>query len=869
MRLAAMFVTLVLSLSVAACGSGEAESTDAALPALPGDRAPAAANAELAKIAEDGDASAVPSIAGASVQPAIAAVAEGADAGRAVVDTSSVFVTVVDATLGLPLAGVEVRAFDVADLDESDAEKVVDSKLRRKRLWRDLAPKLTGEDGTVHLPAARAELYVVAELDNREAWARTRGADLSLELDVPRPVPLRLMGLDGRVVAGLQLELETDPDRRVLFASPDRDLSLEPTDERGRTEVTQLQDYRRRVAERTLESSADPDSDDTRPEGLGLDLLLLKPLAPGLDGPPLEVRLSDFTPPALDVVLPPHGSLRIRLGGAGGRDAASGQDIEILSVGDRSSDATSFAADDRGVVSIPVVGLGRHFQVSSVHETVTVAGPIADGQVVAVELTGATAAVVIDGRVVDGDGAAVQGEFAVSFAAQVGGVWTEAAAKDSVRSDENGRVEIAQAWVAGLEAEARELRLRSASEIWKPESGVYGRAALPVDLSAGGYEKGRLDVGDIVVAGPASITAGLVVEESGTPIVGQDLDLVRLLEPSEAVDYWSTQTVGSSTTDASGHFSFTHLPRRAGAKYELRPAGRSGPLSEGSWAVRVGAQDNRIEVPDSGGIALRLEAVEGFELGSCYLTVSAGGRDVWSGMLGQPMTETVIRVPYEGEVSLGLMDIANRLIVANVQGVEVRRGATTRDPRLLPLRVGGGLEWMTVTVVDPLGAPIRGVNVTLLVPTGDSGGMTGVAAETDRDGRAELLWSPDAVSLFVNKAGYFRHEAADLQAQMQVTLRPGGALRIEVDGDLDESGGRFQAYCARASIESLGLRLERSGNAFEGALYGPGDYTISWSWQEQGVDAITLIEGESTIEMLDVPGQQTFVVPAPQPPSGN
>ncbi|QDU66072.1 hypothetical protein [Engelhardtia mirabilis] len=157
------------------------------------------------------------------VVPAVAVAAQGGgtdgpssqESTRRPID-AGVPVSVRDDWFGYPAPGVEVTYFDTADLDEDDAAKVVTSKLRRKRLWREATTVLTNLDGQVQLPAARGELYVQVGTGPRSGWAATSGDPLEFALELDVPIPVRLVGPDGRPVAGVRFGRLIDAEGMAL-----------------------------------------------------------------------------------------------------------------------------------------------------------------------------------------------------------------------------------------------------------------------------------------------------------------------------------------------------------------------------------------------------------------------------------------------------------------------------------------------------------------------------------------------------------------------------------------------------------------------------------------------------------------------------
>lgn len=287
--------------------------------------------------------------------------------------------------------------------------------------------------------------------------------------------------------------------------------------------------------------------------------------------------------------------------------------------------------------------------------------------------------------------------------------------------------------------------------------------------------------------------AGHVRDTEGHPIAGAR---VRFEFPDEDRRPWFERALDAALTDAEGRFVVHGPPAVARARAQLERSDESISIESGGGALDWGALDLDLRVEAYGSVDLTLAGLRdasSVELtlmndeNSCSIFESwRDGDDVHARMLDVPA----------GRYTFAVFAAGTLQSLAEVQGVLVRAGETTRDPRLLPVVLPSG-SWpqprvapseVVLRIVDAQGNPI------------EHGWFTSVGSHPDRAwawacGEVHLGGERSEGRLAVWAAGCDRVIDAWPRTSTTWTLPPLTPLRLApgIPASWKDAGLRFSA----------------------------------------------------------------------------
>jgi hypothetical protein len=412
------------------------------------------------------------------------------------------------------------------------------------------------------------------------------------------------------------------------------------------------------------------------------------------------------------LVLPEIGSCVVRLLGEGGEPPREPFDVSLSASLPTSGeerarrrperDAATLIEVQDGVAVFPFVELGVELTAVArrsggrVAETVRGVGPRRAGEQVELVLRLGRDVTTLRGRAVDETGSpladrevhpALQFTGDNQWENELGAVRTDAAG--SFQTDVTTRLSA---------DEPCEFRL----ELREARSGATGRGSRPLPLP---LPSGSFELGDVVIHELGIVLAGTVVDENGAPAphagVAAQTQIVGDWSDYEAGDYWWA----NGRCDDQGRFE---LRGRAGGD-ELSIHANHGDLRSRPLVVRRGSTDLVLRLERTGSIAGRV--VRDSSAPGEVLMVGAQwaqpDEDVEGGM-GEVTADGsfAVRKLMPGTYDITLRDPANWNDIKTIQGVVVRAGETTRDPRLDPIDLRGSRFLVRLTILDEREEPV-------------------------------------------------------------------------------------------------------------------------------------------------------------------
>lgn len=499
--------------------------------------------------------------------------------------------------------------------------------------------------------------------------------------------------------------------------------------------------------------------------------------------------------------------------------------------------------------------LGVHIDEPEVSGSIEVAGPTQPFEVVERPFP-VVRHPTVSGRLVDRAGAAQQGYWHATFVHEASGIY-----RVYFETGGDGR------FVVGVPGSGGDVP----HSVWfhrtlpDPEHHAFRRLS---DLH---LHAGRNEIGDVVLEPLPLLVAGVVVDETGEPVAGAELEILQGT-PDDAnalpgVERPAAVSAADGSFRVAGHHSrpdLMVLARRAGSNSEPVPFVVGDPPVT-VVLPRVGAA--RMPITLRGGLTAQdlvfeyREVATGRGRMAVERYVWRDGAAEWSGLR-----------PGRYEFSVGLLGAAAPLVTV--------AGAVAPDTTVaLPAQeLGDGVQRIAVTVCGDDGAAVETAYV-VVDPEGPTG--PGRIALVARSGRVELHKGAPPVDLLVIAPGHRQELVRGVTADTTVRLSRGIDVEVTVttpagflgNGDkLVPNVRRYDAgdpdarvwdgprdlyigdagrayYPARSSWlwnpRSLTVREGR----FSITVPGPGDYAVEWS-----------VDGAWTFRELPAAARRVFSV---------
>jgi hypothetical protein len=534
-----------------------------------------------------------------------------------------------------------------------------------------------------------------------------------------------------------------------------------------------------------------------------------------------------------------------------------------------------------GQAEIPWVGLGLRIRVEArIGEAkcglVSFEGPSREGETVECELLVDDQPRTLAGRLVFANGepwvSTSMGAFLVGLPPNRSGPGSNY----NITTDENGRFRLpiteepssAQPFVLKLAAQQARASVAIESEV--PPSG--------------------LDLGDVVLDHGRVLLAGRVVDASGQPIARATLDLrlaVHAIEgnadpSSDRGKATRSQEHSLATTAAHSapDGSFTFFAREeeqhgTGTQLSLTTSCR-GYVADVARPVQLGEEGVVVRLSAAGSLEGTLDLPEGMTLDELELElIAAGGR---KHSLRPKEDRFRFESLAEDSYSLRVRSRHWRLFpdrppLAQVDGIQVLVGQTSRDPRLQPWRIEDGRTLVRVRVVDEDAAPISNAWVI------HRGSESWTLPLTDGSGLCPIRVQSLPIDAEVGASGYGKQRPVFDGEDVTVVLRRGVPVRFHTN--VDASAAEYQLRIQLFDVEADGNRGEaaiRMGPREEDVLdagpdsppvlLGPGTYecvpVIKVSGRAQSAGGPVDLTEAARITVRDSPSEQEFEIEIPQ-----
>jgi hypothetical protein len=599
----------------------------------------------------------------------------------------------------------------------------------------------------------------------------------------------------------------------------------------------------------------------------------------------------------LKLVLPATGRIVVRLVAAGGQPFTGAAMVEIqgpdrgLRVNDRGPDLVRVAAD-AGVATFPHVGLEPRLEVRAIPAdpalrsvSGTIGGPRMFGPTpITLECGGL--ATLVSGRFVRPGGKPIpradaelrigRGIVDPSDRKRAARVTTSSDGRFLARFDFDPATLDFDELTIGIEAEKPVATGRGYVERLQ-------EIAVPIPQWV---RTGVSDIGDVVVPELMLVASGKVVDQAGKPVGGAKVIAVKRL----AAGWFRTEDDLEAGTTADGRFT---LKGRAEGSALLLAAERDAWLCVEPTPCDVGARDVTVTMTRAGGIAGSIAA---FEAPLRSVWARSPRMEVWLVRAGANVQRTrhhggggaLDRVAVDVEGGSGEFEHKSVLpgtwtveFYSSAQGrkapllafdgVVVKAGETTRDPRLQNVDLSKVLKSRGVTVFDENGRPLKDVRVG--ARAAGSQARFGLFV-TESDGKASIMSNDDTLELVATLEGYQSATVAAASGDTTLTLRRTEPKHVTIklaDG-VEIPPAPFSIGVELDFVAPLGEKVPPDAVPYDPRNTGERradfgrDRTVTIDVYDTGVYAIQVwlnegvLRGRSGIGLVDYDNKPTVVV---------
>jgi len=763
-----------------------------------------------------------------------------------------------------PVEGALVRWVDSWQLEYEQLQRELrNDPSGEELLQRSGNERASGADGTLRVPRPAAELLLSARLDSAFAWKRTGASSEEpclLELAEQNELALHVVDENGVPQAGVPVALQHGAGDEREFAWR----ASTSADGEARCSIY------RHAAERASSGR--------------FSACLALPLAAVV-----AHELERGAPPAEPVrlVLPPTGSLRVRLVEENGEPSTESGTLELnVRYGDRAGGASdvrrfdlhTYAYDyENGEVVIPFLGLGLELELRDLSPgqrngpVERVSGPRRAGEEAKAELKRNPHARKLRGRALLGESGAplANARLRAVFATGQRALGTV----QPIRTDAQGAFELPLrgSWAP---SDPRELRL-SLPHGPGPLLSASTDVSFAVPLAGA-------DLGELRFERAQAAISGRVLDEtSGAPIAGARVTLEkRVISEGGARERWIGAGVPTALSDANGAFEL-HGDAPSGTL--ALNASRTGYRPSERSFVTAGASGVELRLARGGGIegALLVDARIDPQLVDLRLAWNDGTRSRTRRLGCDPSGAFTVDGLEPRTYSLRALLSERARPLVEIHGIEVRAGEITRDARLAAIDLREHLRPLRVLVTGPDGERVEQGLVSVLAP--ELGEQRWRSQHPVEDGRATVLATEPTLELEISSHGLRTKLVPNVRDDLEVRLESGPALRIrmqtdppleahanlrfELAGRPADVGDEVQHLTQRYQPVWRGVQLGReSGTRVVLPEIGTWRVHAQVHQRSQGnawsTQSLRPASGAAywTIEVLDVPDEQSFTL---------
>jgi len=671
-------------------------------------------------------------------------------------DGEGVRVEVVDAETGQPLPGAEVLVVDTGRVDEMALQEAMARTRDISTVLETLAERYrTRADGSVVIPHVEEMLAVAGQTPGRFAFLVPAVPDaddvLRIELKPKRMLRVRVLDENGAPASGVRVSLRVGGTEEFLGA------------ESGEDGIA------------VLDNVGLIDSAPFRGEvSVGLSMLTVPPVEHPVD-------IDDLPEEPIELRMQPTGSLRVTLIDRDGQPA-SGDIGLVASVATEEEPDFRFGpqgpmahtvAEGDGIGDFAHVGLGLRLAVEArsladyqVWRGV-VEGPTAPGQRVEFRLTPDLAMPTVVLRLQDEKGAPLARARVETILEQESGNSSSSSSSQS-RTDAEGMLRYSFDEPPLADAKRRlELTREADDELPK----LVGILDLSQDLSPG-----ENDFGVLQLAPAPLLVSGTVLDPDGAPIRGAEISIQQRYfwdENNRDNFYWNNHWRLNVKTDREGRFVVNGLLDGE----DLRVVASKGGLRDADAEFRSGTTDLVLRMLPGAVLAGRVLVDDGISLDA--LRISLRSRDPDSegnSWQAGPNPEGQFRwddLP-DGIFDLEVTTDNGGELLYQVEGLQLRAGATNRDPRVEEIDLRGRLTGLHLEFVDSDGQRVREVRIMTL-------DLEPVQNWYAWDGEVDIVTLHAPLRLVAYAPGYRSAQLDGVAADREVMMRAGLSLELVLD----------------------------------------------------------------------------------------
>ncbi len=779
----------------------------------------------------------------------------------------------------------------VVVVDSDSKQPVPHARLEVSDL-RALLRALAEAGTALHEPAGR-------DLRAQLAIVTTTDAAGETSLRAP-PVPLLIEARLGPRWGMATLNELPDSHRVVVTIGPDRDLQVQVLDEGGRPRADVPVSLRHQIQSEPRRRWAGQHTLSEAPDGLARFQHLQRRLRQGSgwhatftfpcrEQPVAPVDETTPHDPPLQLILPPTGSLRIRvrapdvepalLEGLGIRLAAFADGRELWEQGPWSEPPFD---DEARTAIAPWLGLGLELRVEllragTVLATRQIPGPRHPGEVAECEFgAGDLTIPLARGRFVRNDGRAWPACTASAFAMlQPTPLGAPPAQNQPLAVDADGRFTL----------EVRDARPPDGSRTYRfhaPHPDGTGSASAFVPLNQDIPPPG-LDLGDIRLDHGPLLVAGRVVDHAHQPVQGAQMQLQASTTVLSRVMHRHVYTSGIARTRADGSFAL-YLPPG-----ELDPGAQLRLLIRCEGYVPIldhdcTRGDDKVVIllePES-GLAGSIQIGDGIESSDVIVRLAAAATGASRDLPVRPdgtFSSNGIRADtYSLRVLLrGPADQPEPRPAFELHGLVLLPRVVNRDPRIQQIRLESRHPALRIEVVDRSSTPLQRATVTIAGVRGSQ------PALTDAAGVCRLRVERLPVDLEVTAFGHRTRRLPGVTTDQRVVLERGIPVRLQAGARAQGADPKYRLGVMLFEVDDAGIRR---GMVYDRSYpwqrrYFESDGTLAVELPHAGVyecDLFVYVEGADhvgrggpvtfqprpRITVVDTAVVQTFAIDVPQ-----
>lgn len=301
-------------------------------------------------------------------------------------------------------------------------------------------------------------------------------------------------------------------------------------------------------------------------------------------------------------------------------------------------------------------------------------------------------------------------------------------------------------------------------------------------------ETGVIDFGRLTIEDPIPDVAGHVSDAAGRPVPFAKVTL-EAIESIEVIGRTSDveRRIASTVADENGRFEI-FIGRRESPNGPLFVVARGfGRFADTKVAVGAKKSDVVIAYAAAGLIEGRIVGLDSEDLSKATVTALKSKTSQSGRVFNSPDREK-IKIDRRGWFTIGGLEAGSYDVtvakgqsrIAVVEGVQVKLGETTKDPRLLPCTIAEKAQGRVVTIraVDSMGA-------TIIADVNLAGGKTAFTAtfgggrRLGPTGRSLNMAAADlGGKLMISAPGYFPVEIAVPEKETTVVLSSGIVVEL-------------------------------------------------------------------------------------------